>query len=138
PPHYEKKEYRCTREVILSGGTFNTPQLLMLSGIGPTEHLAGVGITCRVPLEGVGCNLQDRYEVGVVSEMKKRFSMMAGATFRPPVPDQPPDPAFQQWEQGKGLYTSNGAMAAIILKSHPAREGRSEEHTSELQSLAYL
>jgi choline dehydrogenase len=122
-PQYVEKEYRCTREVILSGGTFNTPQLLMLSGIGPKEHLASMGITCRVRLEGVGSNLQDRYEVGIVSEMKRPFSMMAGATFEPPVPNESPDPAFQEWQQGKGLYTSNGAMAAIILKSDPAREG---------------
>jgi choline dehydrogenase len=125
PPHYEEKEYRCTREVILSGGTFNTPQLLMLSGIGPKEHLEDpkIGIKCRVPLEGVGSNLQDRYEVGVVSQMKEPFSMMEHATFQPPAPGQTPDPDFKEWEQGKGLYTSNGAMAAIILKSDPAREG---------------
>jgi choline dehydrogenase len=125
PPNYEKKEYRCTREVILSGGTFNTPQLLMLSGIGPREHLEDpkIGIKCRVPLDGVGCNLQDRYEVGVVSEMTKPFSMMEHATFQPPDPGQTPDPDFQEWEKAKGLYTSNGAMAAIILKSDSTREG---------------
>ena len=46
------------REVILSGGTFNTPQLLMLSGIGPAQHLRDVGIAPVVDLQ-VGKNLQD-------------------------------------------------------------------------------
>jgi choline dehydrogenase len=118
-PAYEKKEYRCTREVILAGGAFNTPQLLMLSGIGPKVHLEDpkIGIKCLVDLPGVGSNLQDRYEVGVVSEMKHPYSMLNGATFQPPGPDNPPDPAFEEWQRGKGVYTSNGAMAAMILKS---------------------
>ena len=118
-PKYEKKEYRCAREVILAGGAFNTPQLLMLSGIGPKTHLEDpkIGIKCLVDLPGVGSNLQDRYEVGVVSKMKRPFSMLEGVTFKPPGPDTPPDPAFKEWQRGKGLYTSNGAMAAMILKS---------------------
>lgn len=50
---------RATREVVLCGGSINSPQLLMLSGIGPGNHLAEVGVTCRVDLPGVGSNLQD-------------------------------------------------------------------------------
>ncbi len=116
---YEKKDYRCAREVILAGGAFNTPQLLMLSGIGPKEHLEDpkIGIKCLVDLPGVGSNLQDRYEVGVVSEMKHPYSMLEGATFKAPGPGIPPDPVFEKWLRGKGVYTSNGAMAAMILKS---------------------
>ncbi|HXH38385.1 MAG TPA: GMC family oxidoreductase [Thermoanaerobaculia bacterium] len=115
PPVYEKKEYRCSREVILAGGAFNTPQLLMLSGIGPKAHLEdpNIGIPCLVDRPGVGCNLQDRYEVGVVSKMKQPFTLLQNATFKP----SPADPCFQDWQQGKGVYTSNGAMAAVILKS---------------------
>jgi choline dehydrogenase-like flavoprotein len=48
----------AAREVILSGGAFNSPQLLMLSGIGPAEHLRAFGIDCRADLP-VGRNLQD-------------------------------------------------------------------------------
>jgi len=47
------------REVILSGGAINSPQLLMLSGIGPASHLREVGVESRVDLAGVGSNLQD-------------------------------------------------------------------------------
>ena len=50
---------RARREVILSAGAINSPQLLMLSGIGPAEELAQHDIAVRVPLAGVGKNLQD-------------------------------------------------------------------------------
>ncbi len=53
------------REVILSAGVFNTPQLLMLSGIGPADHLREVGIAPAVDLKGVGGNLQDHLAVTV-------------------------------------------------------------------------
>ncbi len=59
----EPREVRATREVVLCGGAFNTPQLLMLSGIGPADELRAHGIDVRVDLPGVGRNLQDRYEV---------------------------------------------------------------------------
>ncbi|WP_166824028.1 GMC family oxidoreductase [Brevibacterium limosum] len=59
------------REVIVSAGAVNTPQLLMLSGIGPKDHLAEVGIEARVDSPGVGENLADHPE-GVISwEAKK-------------------------------------------------------------------
>lgn len=55
----------ATREVLLAGGAFNTPQLLMLSGIGDAEHLREVGIETKVDLPGVGRNLQDHLSVDV-------------------------------------------------------------------------
>ena len=51
------------REVLLSGGVFNSPQLLMLSGIGPADHLKDVGIEPIIDLPGVGQNLQDHLAV---------------------------------------------------------------------------
>jgi choline dehydrogenase-like flavoprotein len=53
------------REVLLAGGVFNTPQLLMLSGIGEADHLREFGIEPRVNLPGVGRNLQDHLSVDV-------------------------------------------------------------------------
>ena len=53
------------REVILAGGTINTPQLLMLSGIGPAEHLAEHGIPVVVDSPQVGANLQDHLVAGL-------------------------------------------------------------------------
>ena len=65
----ERDRRYAAREVILAGGAFNTPQLLMLSGIGPRAALEAHGIPVRVDLPGVGKNLQDRYEVAVVNRM---------------------------------------------------------------------
>jgi 4-pyridoxate dehydrogenase len=53
----------AAREVLLSGGVFNSPQLLMLSGIGPADELRDVGIVPVVDLPGVGKNLQDHLAV---------------------------------------------------------------------------
>jgi choline dehydrogenase len=56
---------RAAREVILCGGAVNSPQLLMLSGIGPQEHLAGFGIPVVHHLPGVGQTLQDHYSAAI-------------------------------------------------------------------------
>lgn len=64
----ERRELRCTREVVLSGGTVNTPQLLMLSGIGPAAHLEQHGITVVADVPGVGANLQDHPTVSLALE----------------------------------------------------------------------
>lgn len=50
-------------QIILSGGALNSPQLLMLSGIGPADHLREHGIQSRVELNGVGSNLQDHLDI---------------------------------------------------------------------------
>jgi choline dehydrogenase len=55
-------EVRARREVILSGGPINSPQLLKLSGIGPAEELRALGITVAADRPGVGENLQDHLE----------------------------------------------------------------------------
>ncbi len=59
---------RARREVILSGGPINAPQLLMLSGIGPAAHLAEHGIEVACDLPGTGRNLQDHLELYVQQE----------------------------------------------------------------------
>jgi choline dehydrogenase len=121
-PSYVKREYRCTREVILAGGAFNTPQLLMLSGIGPKEHLQSKGIECVADRPAVGSNLQDRYEVSVVSTVTSDFELLKSATFSAPKPGEPGDACFQEWEKGSGVYTSNGTVAAIIKRSKSKNE----------------
>jgi choline dehydrogenase len=53
----------CSREVVISAGAIGSPQLLMLSGIGPAAHLSEQGIDVRLDLPGVGKNLQDHLDV---------------------------------------------------------------------------
>jgi choline dehydrogenase len=61
----EAREARVQHEVILSGGTINSPQILMLSGIGPADHLRTHRIRVVMDLPGVGQNLQDHLRVDV-------------------------------------------------------------------------
>jgi choline dehydrogenase len=119
---YEVKKYYCSREVILAGGAFNSPQLLMLSGIGPKAHLQQFNIPVVVDRQGVGTNLQDRYEVSVVSEMKNDWKIISKATFEPPPTyNDTGDPCYVQWQGGTGVYTTNGALLVAIKKSSPDR-----------------
>jgi choline dehydrogenase len=62
-------------EVILCGGAINSPQLLMLSGIGPREHLQQLGIDVVADLPGVGTNLQDHLEVYIQYASKQPVSI---------------------------------------------------------------
>lgn len=90
----------------------------MLSGIGPQATLKGKGILCKVPLEGVGQHLQDRYEVGVVSEMRQGFHSLQTCGFKPPENGNPPDACLEEWKtSGSGLYATNGAVLALIRRS---------------------
>ncbi|NBA93598.1 GMC oxidoreductase [Pseudomonas sp. R5(2019)] len=126
-------QYFARLEVIVSGGAFNTPQLLMLSGIGDRQHLEELGIegprdkngaqlTEIVNLSGVGKNLQDRYEVSVISEAKSAFSTLDGVSFEP---DKHGDPAREQWlRDGTGLYSTNGGAIAFMLSSKHNAEPR--------------
>jgi len=119
-------EVRATREVILSCGAYITPQLLMLSGIGSREELerADIKIPVRVDLPGVGKNLQDRYEVGIVAQTRRPFRLLDDATFHAPAAGQTTgDPFFEQWHaHGKGLYATNGAVLGFIARSSVAEK----------------
>jgi choline dehydrogenase len=66
-----------SREVILSAGTVNSPQLLMLSGIGDPGQLRAVGVKPRHELEGVGANLQDHLACGIVVHCPKPVRLFA-------------------------------------------------------------
>jgi len=112
----ERCVVRAEKEVILSGGAFNTPQLLMLSGVGPRAVLQQHNIPVRVDLAGVGANLQDRYEVGVVNRMNfGAWASLEGAKFARD------DPQYRTWQRGRGgMYGSNGAGLTIATRSDPA------------------
>jgi choline dehydrogenase len=110
-----RHEVQARREVILCGGAFNTPQLLMLSGIGPSEALRAHGIAVRVDLPGVGRNLQDRYEVAVTHRMRGPWKVLEGARF------ERDDPLWLGWNQARvGMYASNGAAFGVVRSSTSA------------------
>ena len=106
------RQVHARREVILAGGTFNTPQLLMLSGIGDPNELARYKIRINVALRGVGRNLQDRLEVGVVHQMHDDFAILKHADL------EPHDREFADWRNGHGLYATNGVVLAMIKRSN--------------------
>lgn len=67
---------RARKEVILSGGAINSPQLLQLSGIGNPEHLAPLGIDTIRDLPGVGLNLQDHVNAGIQFESTQPITLL--------------------------------------------------------------
>ncbi len=112
----ELRQIYASKEVILAGGAFNTPQLLMLSGIGPREVLERYRIPLRVELPGVGRNLQDRYEISVVNRMAfPQWRVFKGVKFTAD------DPPFHQWELCRsGVFTTNGSVLAVFKRSPEA------------------
>ena len=66
---------RARREVVVSASAFNSPKLLMLSGIGPADHLASLGIDVVADRPGVGANLQDHLEVYVQQECTQPITL---------------------------------------------------------------
>lgn len=110
----------ATREVILSAGAFNTPQLLKLSGIGPASELSLFSIPVVVNLPGVGTNLQDRYETGLVGKTPSDFVITSKCTFL----RSSPDPCLQQWQNpflgDRGTYATNGIAIGIVKKTTSA------------------
>ncbi|MCA8930519.1 MAG: GMC family oxidoreductase N-terminal domain-containing protein, partial [Alphaproteobacteria bacterium] len=112
------------REVILSGGAINSPQLLMLSGIGPADHLRAMGIPVKLDLRGVGQNLMDHPTVVVQGRSTKAFPIhtvdrplnkaMAGAQW---LLTRSGIAASNIWEAG-GLIRGNDTVPYPNLQYH--------------------
>jgi choline dehydrogenase len=69
----QEETVHCNAEVLMAAGTYNTPKILMLSGIGPAAQLASFGIKAVANVKGVGENLQDHHEVPVVAATNGHF-----------------------------------------------------------------
>ena len=101
------------REVILSCGAVNSPQLLMLSGIGPGKHLKSLDIPTIVDLPGVGQNLQDHLLLPIIYECKKPISLLNAKKLT----------SFLKYLIFKnGPLTSNVAEAGGFVKTRPDLE----------------
>jgi choline dehydrogenase-like flavoprotein len=116
-------EVRAAREVILSGGAFNSPQLLLLSGVGPREELARHGIPLRHELPGVGQNLQDHLDLYLVTKAKTRV----GFSFHPTSWPRALLGLFLYAFFRRGYLTSNLVEAGAFVRSLP------EEPVPDLQ-----
>jgi choline dehydrogenase len=101
---------RATREVVLSGGAVNSPQLLMLSGIGPAEHLRSVGVDVVHDLPGVGEGLQDHPLVPVIWNVRSGKSLLRGES---------PSGYARWFGARRGPLTSNLAEAGLFTRSSP-------------------
>ena len=120
----EKISLLADREVLLCGGTVNSPQLLMLSGIGPAQALRAHGLQVRADLPGVGQGLQDHLLVrvehralgGVTLDRLRRVDLAAWALFKAMVWGTGPATSFPL-EVG-GLYKSSPGLAQPDLQSH--------------------
>lgn len=105
---------RANKEVIVSASSFNSPKLLMLSGIGPAQHLKDMGIEVKVDRPGVGANLQDHMEFYFQQVSTKPVSLYSW------LPWFWQGVAGAQWLLSKGgLGASNQFEACAFLRSAP-------------------
>jgi len=105
---------RAEREVILAGGVINSPQLLMLSGIGDPAELGQHGIETHVPLPGVGKNLQDHISVG--PSWTRRGSSAFHARMRI---DRILRALVRAYYRGEGIAADLPGGVMAFLKSRP-------------------
>jgi choline dehydrogenase len=107
----ENLRFECDREVIVAGGSYNTPQLLMLSGIGPADHIATRMIEPLVDIPQIGQNLQDHIQL-----------WPAWASDQPTDLRRALDPEnaaanFASFNEGSGPLTSNGGEAGGFIRT---------------------
>ena len=105
----------AAKEVILCGGAFNSPQLLMLSGIGDPKELQAHGIDVRHALPGVGKNLQDHLDVVLAYQSQNSELLGLGV-----LPGLRMGGEILKWARtGKGLLASPAAEGGAFLKTSP-------------------
>jgi choline dehydrogenase-like flavoprotein len=105
-------------EIILSGGTINSPQLLMLSGIGPGAHLQKMGIPVIHDAPEVGANLADHLDITVQAALKTRDAIGIAPTFLP----RALRATWAYLRRGQGEFTSNVAEAGGFVTSDLTRD----------------
>ncbi len=123
----ERTHAFASREIVLSAGTFNSPQLLMLSGVGNETALSSLGIASILARKGVGENLQDRYEAPVVTQFSQPLDILARCKLGG---DPAGDPCVKDWQAGNGVYQTPGFLASVLMRSTP------EQPLADLQVFA--
>ena len=115
----ETKVFLARREVLLSAGALQSPQLLMLSGIGPAEQLRGLGIEVCHDLPGVGANLHDHVDVVQVLDAP-HLKDLFGLSFAGMVSTI--KGIFEWRRHRRGMLTTNFAEAGGFIRSRPEEE----------------
>jgi len=115
----QTQEVHARREVLLSAGAFGSPQLLMLSGVGPAEHLREHGIPVRHALPGVGQNLQDHVTTVLIYRTQRQQETL-GFSFKGAL--QILKSVFEWRRQRTGWITTNVAESQAFLKTRPELE----------------
>ncbi len=109
------KTARAAREVVLSGGAINSPQLLMLSGIGDADHLVSMDIPIQVDLPGVGQNLQDHLGVRLLHLSKlKTVTQTLGRL------DLAAISVIRAWITGRGPAAQFPLVGGAFLRTDPS------------------
>ncbi len=108
-------EIKAAKEVVLSGGAINSPQVLLLSGIGAKKDLDAFGIEQVHELPGVGENLQDHLDIILLHKSSKNLSYGFSLSAIPKMIKAFFDYVFFK----KGMLTSNGAESGGFVKSRP-------------------
>src|SRR5262245_1301955 len=108
-------EVRADREVIVSGGTINSPHILQVSGIGPAAHLQSLGIPVVHDLPGVGANLIDHYVIRVVHRVQGALTVNEVARWPRVFPE-----IVRFFTTGKGALTFGVTTSQLFCDS---REG---------------
>lgn len=103
----------CNKDVLLSAGAFNSPHLLMLSGIGPRKALLDKGIEVVADLPGVGENLQDHLDIILQHKLKHPIGYGLSPLALPTYLRS----AWQYWRRRQGMLTSNVAEAGGFVCS---------------------
>jgi choline dehydrogenase len=109
------KKAFAKREVVISTGAYNSPQILQLSGVGPADHLSELGVKIVADREGVGKNLQDHFNAPLMFELNENFTV---------------NDVLNRWSskvshglrylfQRRGLLSMGVAYAGGYIKVHP-------------------
>ena len=110
------KTYTAEKEVLLSAGAIKSPQILLLSGVGPKEQLENNNIKLQHELDGVGQNLQDHPDYVSCFESNRADLYGLSASAIPKMIKQ----AYQYFKNGQGILTSNFAETGGFLKTDKA------------------
>jgi choline dehydrogenase len=113
--HGQNKRAMANHEILISAGSYNSPQLLQLSGVGPSDLLTNMGIKMIADREGVGKNLQDHFNAPLMFELNEHFTL---------------NDVLNRWSskinhairylfQQRGFLSMGVAYAGGYIKAHP-------------------